>query len=189
MNPDSLLVDKAGETVALTIHEKPLETGARTVTVVPGVLFGKPRRFAALQRLGLGQYGQSELGRPAARSAISIFPTPSYPGMESFFRYFYPQIHKEGLIVDIRFNSGGYPPYWMIERLNRSMIYYSRMPYGKAPIKEPGPGFFGPKVCLINEWAESGGENFASIFRLLKERPADRHAGPPVTWPRPGASR
>jgi len=53
--------------------------------------------------------------------------------MESFFRYFYPQIHKEGLIIDIRFNSGGYPPYWMIERLNRSMIYYSRMPMERRP--------------------------------------------------------
>ena len=45
------------------------------------------------------------------------------------------------------------------------------MPYGKSPIKEPGSGFFGSKVCLTNEWAESGGENFASIFRLLKSGP------------------
>jgi tricorn protease len=59
----------------------------------------------------------------------------------------------------------------MIERLNRSMIYYSRFPYGKAPMKEPSTGFFGPKACLINEWAESGGENFASIFRLINAGP------------------
>jgi tricorn protease len=94
-------------------------------------------------------------------------PDTYIPGMESFFRYFYPQLDKQALILDIRFNSGGYPPIWMIERLNRKLIYYSHLPYGKAPLKEPDPGFFGSKVCIANEWAESGGEVFAATFRLM----------------------
>ena len=55
----------------------------------------------------------------------------------------------------------------MIERLNRKLIYYSHLPYGKASIKEPDPGFFGAKLCITNEWAESGGEVFAATFRLM----------------------
>ncbi|MCX6559116.1 MAG: PDZ domain-containing protein [Candidatus Aminicenantes bacterium] len=170
VNPDSLLVDKAGENTVLTIHDKPVWAGARTMTV-------KPASYSARQG-DLLRYNDWVLSNMDAVNRASggkigylHIPDTYYPGIEAFFRYFYAQIHKEGLIVDIRFNSGGYSPYWMIERLNRSMIYYSRMPYGKAPIKEPGPGFFGLKVCLINEWAESGGENFASIFRLLKSGP------------------
>ena len=170
VNPDSLLVGKAGEAVELTIRGKSDETGARTVKVT-AASYSESR--GDLLRYNDWVLGNLEKVRAATGGKVGYIPIPDtyYPGMESFFRYFYSQIHKEGLIIDIRFNSGGYPPYWMIERLNRSMIYYSRMPYGKAPIKEPGSGFFGAKVCLTNEWAESGGENFASIFRLLKSGP------------------
>jgi tricorn protease len=167
VNPDSLLVNKAGETVILTIHEKPTLTGSRTVKVKPA-FFSKDR--GDLLRYNDWVLGNMEKVNQATGGKVGYIHIPDtyYPGMESFFRYFYSQIHKEGLILDVRFNSGGYPPYWMIERLNRLMIYYSRMPYGKAPIKEPGSGFFGAKLCLTNEWTESGGENYASIFRLLK---------------------
>jgi tricorn protease len=170
VNPDSLLVDKAGETVVLTIHEKPTWTGSHTVKVKPAS-FSESR--GDLLRYNDWVLSNIEKVNQATGGKVGYIhiPDTSYPGMESFFRHFYSQLHKEGLILDVRFNSGGYGPYWMIERLNRSMIYYSRMPYGKAPIKEPGTGFFGPKVCITNEWAESGGENYASIFRLLKSGP------------------
>jgi tricorn protease len=169
-NPGALLVDKAGENVALTIHDKPTRTGARTVSV-------RAASFSESQgdKLRYNDWVLSNIEKVSRASDGKVgyihIPDTSYSGMEAFFRYFYAQIHKEGLVIDIRFNSGGYSPYWMIERLNRSMIYYSRFPYGKAPMKEPSTGFFGPKVCLINEWAESGGENFASIFRLINAGP------------------
>ncbi len=170
LNPDSLLVDKAGHNVALTVHEKPAWPGARTVTVQAASFSERQGDWLRYNDWVLGNIDRVNKATGGRVGYIHI-PDTYYPGMESFFRYFYPQIHKEGLILDIRFNSGGYPPYWMIERLNRLMVYYSRMPYGKAPIQEPGPGFFGPKVCLINEWTESGGENFAAIFRLLNSGP------------------
>lgn len=169
-NPGSLLVDKAGESVALTIQDQPARTGARIVSV-------RAASFSESQGdlLRYNDWVSSNIEKVSRATGGRVgyihFPDTSTSGMASFFRYFYAQIHKEGLIVDIRFNSGGYSPYWMIERLNRSMIYYSRFPYGKAPMKEPSTGFFGPKACLINEWAESGGENFASIFRLINAGP------------------
>jgi Periplasmic protease len=94
-------------------------------------------------------------------------PDTYIPGIGSFFRFFYPQLDKQALILDVRFNSGGYPPIWMIERMDRKLIYYSHYPYGKAPLREPDPVFPGSKACLANEWTESGGEVFAATFRLL----------------------
>jgi tricorn protease len=41
------------------------------------------------------------------------------------------------------------------------------LPHGKDSIKEPDPGFFGSKICIANEWAESGGEVFAATFRQM----------------------
>ena len=86
-------------------------------------------------------------------------------GIAAFFRQAPAELHKEGLILDIRFNSGGYTPVWMLERLNRKMIFRSSLPHGKASISEPDPVFCGIKACLTNESVESSGETFAAIFR------------------------
>ena len=174
VNPDSLLVGKAGQTVELTIRGKSGEAGARTVKAVPASYSDRRGDLLRYTDWVLGNLEKVSLATGGKVGYIHI-PDTYYPGMESFFRYFYPQIHKEGLIVDIRFNSGGYSPYWMVERLNRSMIYYSKMPYGKAPIKEPGSGLLRLKVCLTNEWAESG-ERISPRSFAFEKRAVDRQA-------------
>lgn len=167
VNPDSLLVNKAGEIVGLIINDKPTFTGSRLVNV-------KPASFSENQgdliRYNDWVLSNIEKVNKATGGKVGYIHIPDtyIPGIESFFRYYYSQMHKEALILDVRFNSGGYSPYWMIERLNRLMFCSSVFPYGKAPMKEPDTGFFGSKVCITNEWAESGGENYASIFRLSK---------------------
>jgi len=165
INPDSLLVGKAGQTVVVTINDKPTVSGSRKLTVKPATY---SQRMGDLLRYNDWVLGNMEKVNKATGGKIGYIHIPDtyYPGIESFFRYFYAQSHKAGMILDVRFNSGGFNPYWMIERMNRSLMYYSRMPYGKAPMKEPDGGFFGSKVCIMNEWTESGGENFATIFRL-----------------------
>jgi len=166
INPDSLLESKAGVTVALTIHEKPALAGSRTVNVKPlefSEQYGDILRYNDWVASNMEKVNRAT----GCRVGYIHIPDTYYSGIESFFRYFYPQLDKQALIVDIRFNSGGYPPIWMIERLNRKLIYYSHLPYGKASIKEPDPGFFGAKICVTNEWAESGGEVFAATFRLM----------------------
>ena len=166
VNPDSLLVGKAGVQVVLTVHDRPTLTGARTVTVVPASYSGRQGdllRYNDWVRSNMEKVNQATGGKVG----YVHLPDTYIPGMESFFRYFYPQLDKQALILDIRFNNGGYPPIWMIERLTRKLIYYSHVPYGKAPLKEPDPGFFGFKVCIANEWAESGGDVFAATFRLM----------------------
>jgi tricorn protease len=166
INPDSLLENKAGATVAMTINGKPALAGSRTVKVKAAefsVQYGDTLRYNDWVLNNMEKVNRATGGKVGY---IHI-PDTYYPGMESFFRYYYPQLDKQALIMDIRFNSGGYPPYWMIERLNRKLLYYSHLPHGKASIKEPDPGFFGSRICIANEWAESGGEVFAAAFRLM----------------------
>jgi len=166
INPDSLLEGKAGKSVLLTIHDKPLPEGAKTVSVNPASFSG---HYGDGLRYNEWVLSNIEKVNKASGGKIGYIHIPDtyIPGMESFFRYFHPQMDKQALIIDIRFNSGGYPPYWMIERLNRKMLLYSHMPNGKAPLFEPDYGFFGTKALITNEWAESGGEKFTATFRLL----------------------
>ncbi|MGZ5422993.1 MAG: S41 family peptidase [Candidatus Aminicenantales bacterium] len=164
VNPDSLLENKAGATVALTVHEKPAWAGSRTVKVKAAEFSGQRGDLLRYNDWVLGNLEKVNRATGGKVGYIHI-PDTYYPGMESFFRYFYSQLDKQALIIDIRFNSGGYPPDWMIERLNRKLGFYSHMPHGKAALKEPDPVFDGLKVCVANEWAESGGDLFAAVFR------------------------
>ena len=170
INPDSLLEGKAGTDVVLTVNEKPAFIGSRSVTVKPASFSGQYGDLLRYNDWVLSNINKVNQATGGKVGYIHI-PDTYIPGMESFFRYFNPQMTKQALIIDIRYNSGGYPPYWMIERLNRKLLLYSHLPYGKAAIPEPDYGFFGPKVCITNEWAESGGEKYTATFRLLNGGP------------------
>ncbi len=164
INPDSLLLDKAGKDVVVTVNSRPSMDGARRLTVRPAASTeagGDPLRYAdwvasnreAVEKASGGRVGYLHL------------PDTYVPGVAAFFRQAPALLHKEGLILDVRWNGGGYSPVWMIERLNRRVIFRSSLPHGKASISEPDPVFAGLKACLINEGAESSGETFAAIFR------------------------
>ncbi|MDA2931370.1 S41 family peptidase [Acidobacteria bacterium AH-259-O06] len=77
-----------------------------------------------------------------------------------FIKYFYGQIRKEGLIVDGRNNGGGPHEMW-IERLRRALF---RVNFKRTGVTPPTV-FHGYMVCLVNEYAGSGGDYFAYRFR------------------------
>jgi tricorn protease len=164
VNPDSLLLDKAGQDVVVTVNSRPGMDGSRRLAVRSAACSengADPLRYAdwvdrnreAVDKASGGRIGYLHL------------PDTYIPGIAAFFRQAPALLHKEGLILDVRWNGGGYSPVWMIERLNRRVIFRSALPHGKASISEPDPVFAGLKACLINEGAESSGETFAAIFR------------------------
>ena len=74
------------------------------------------------------------------------------------------KFHKEGLIIDERFNSGGQIPDRFIELLNRPALAFWVARDGKD-WQSPPVSHFGPKVMLINGWSESGGDVFPTYLR------------------------
>jgi tricorn protease len=165
VNPYALLVNKADSTVSVCIHSKPTFKDSQTVKVKP-VPVSEDGNFL---RYNDWVWNNIEKVNKATGGKVGYIHVPDtyYPGLESFFRYYYSQMTKQALIIDIRFNAGGFSPYSLVERLNRQHVFNFRLPHGKAPVSEPDPGFFGSKVCIANEWSESGGDMFAAIFRQL----------------------
>ncbi|MEJ2507276.1 MAG: S41 family peptidase, partial [Ignavibacteriaceae bacterium] len=91
-------------------------------------------------------------------------PNTAFEGNRELFKYFYPQANKEALIIDDRYNGGGFIPDRMIELLDRPILnYWVRR--GLKPIPTPGFANDGPKVCLINGYSSSGGDAFPYYFR------------------------
>ncbi len=96
-------------------------------------------------------------------------PDTSVGGVIMFDTYFTGQLGKEGLIVDERFNHGGWSPDFYTEKLGRRLLLALAPREGKAFV--PQPAFFGPKVMIVNEQAGSGGDLFPFYFKKEKLGP------------------
>jgi tricorn protease-like protein/C-terminal processing protease CtpA/Prc len=91
-------------------------------------------------------------------------PDTAFDGQREMIRQFYGQRDKAALIVDERWNSGGFSPARMIEMLNRPVTNYWVRRHGR-PNPAPGDSHQGPKCMLINGMAGSGGDAFPYYFR------------------------
>ena len=102
-----------------------------------------------------------------AGSATSTFPTWAEDGMREFIKRYFGQVRKEGLIVDVRDNGGGFISPMLLERLARNPL---AVDYGRTsadPQPYPQVVFYGPMACLINEGSGSDGDIFPYMFRQL----------------------
>jgi len=84
--------------------------------------------------------------------------------MEQFTRQFYNQIDRQALIVDDRWNGGGFIDQIVLERLRRVLagMYTNRQ---RVALPNPQQLVIGPKVCLINHYSASDGDLFPFYFR------------------------
>jgi tricorn protease len=86
-------------------------------------------------------------------------------GMREFIKWWYPQVRKEGLLVDVRDNAGGNISEMLIERLARTLHGTDFARNHDGPDTYPRVVQNGPKVALINEETASDGDIFANAFR------------------------
>ncbi len=158
-NPYRLLEDKADKPVALTIGEKPEAAGARTVTVRPVAselnlryLDWVRSRMELASRLSGGKVGYIHL------------PDTAGEGNRMLQKLFYAQVTKPALIIDDRYNGGGFIPDRMIEYFSRRTIaWWGRR--NREPMRTPGFAHDGPKAMLINGYSSSGGDALPHFFR------------------------
>ena len=92
-------------------------------------------------------------------------PDMGADGIREFIKYYYPQIRKEALIVDVRGNGGGNVSQMLIERLSRELLGTDFDRVDQQTSTYPGTVFYGPKVCLINETSASDGDIFPYMFK------------------------
>jgi tricorn protease len=86
-------------------------------------------------------------------------------GLVAFATAFYAQLDREGLVIDIRYNGGGFISSMLIERLARELWAYDVSRWG-GTTTYPNRTHTGHKVVLINYFAGSDGDIFPESFRL-----------------------
>ncbi|HUF31566.1 MAG TPA: PDZ domain-containing protein, partial [Gemmatimonadaceae bacterium] len=155
----------AGKIVDVRIGPNADGRGARTVQVVPIANESALRNRAWVE----GNLRKVD-SATAGRVAYVYVPNTGGAGHEYFKRYFYPQAHKDAIIVDERFNGGGSFADYYIDILRRPQISYWAMRYGDD-LRTPTAAIQGPKVMLIDETAGSGGDMLPWMFRNLELGP------------------
>ena len=100
----------------------------------------------------------------AARSPTSTCRTPAGAGYSNFNRYFYAQLDKQGVILDERYNEGGFIADYVVNALGQKHLSDAIERDGK-PVHDPEGAIFGPKAMIINQSAGSGGDAMPWYFR------------------------
>ena len=157
-DPYSLLVGKQGQTIQLTVAPSP-DGKRRTVTVKPVATELSLREHAWIQ------HNRDLVDRLSGGKIAYIYLSDMEAlGMEQFIRQFYGQLDKRALIVDDRFNGGGFIDQIVLERLRRVLVGLSTdREWARTPI--PQQLINGPKVCLLNHYSASDGDIFPYFFR------------------------
>ncbi|MBI4417673.1 MAG: PD40 domain-containing protein [Ignavibacteriales bacterium] len=153
------LVNTAGKQVTLKVSGAPTESGSRDVVVVP---------TGNEQELYYYNWVQSNIDKVSRATTGRVgyvhIPDMGTGGLSEFVKYYYPQLRKEGLIVDVRGNGGGNVSEQIIERLRReiAMIEIAR---NTSPSIDPSGTILGPKVMLLDEFSASDGDIVAYRFK------------------------
>lgn len=136
-------------------------SNSRVITVVPVTNEGGLRQREWIES---NRRRVDELS--GGRIAYVWVPNTGQGGYTQFNRYYFAQQHKQGAVIDERFNSGGSAADYMVEVMGRQMHGYFNNPVGdRTPFTSPAAGIWGPKVMIVNEMAGSGGDLLPYIFR------------------------
>ena len=159
----AILVGKADVPTELSINGKAQLNGARKVVIRP---------LEEEYSLYHYQWVKNNIEKVDKASGGKIgyiyIPDMGVDGLNEFAKYFYPQLDKEGLIIDDRANGGGNVSPMILERLAREPY---RMTMRRGSTRNgtvPDAVLVGPKVCLINKYSASDGDLFPWGFRALK---------------------
>ena len=161
----SLLENTGGDVITLRVNDAPRDRGARDVLVrtVTGetqlrYLDWVEDRARRVEELSGGRIGYVHL------------PNTAQAGNRELFKRFFPQVRKDALIIDARYNGGGFIPDRMIEVVSRLPLNYWKR-RGLDPQSTPMISHTGPKATLINGYSSSGGDAFPYYFKKLELGP------------------
>jgi tricorn protease len=166
-NEDSyrLFMGTAGKQVRLKVGPHADGSGAREVMVTPVDSENDLRNVAWIED------NRRRVNRMSGgRLAYIYLPDTHVNGYGSFNRQYFSQIGKEGIVLDARFNGGGFMADYFIDCLRRQSMARFTFRDGDD-MSLPSAVIDGPKAMIINGLAGSGGDALAWMFRDAKLGP------------------
>ncbi|GAB4195513.1 MAG: S41 family peptidase [Wenzhouxiangellaceae bacterium] len=159
-NPYALLTDRGDQPVELLVNSLPRSDGARRVLVQP---ISSEAGLVYLEWvMGNQQYVTEQTDGKVGYLHI---PDMGASGIYEFIKWFYPQLRKQGLVIDVRGNGGGNVSSMILQRLMKKPLAFGYRAHSDWAATYPPGSFNGPMVALINETSASDGDIFPHFFR------------------------
>ena len=159
-DPYRLLRNKADNPISLTVNKTPSMTGARVISFRPITDEGN------LIYLNWVNNNRRKVEQATGgRVGYIHIPDMGANGIREFIKWYYPQIRKEALIVDVRANGGGNVSRMLIERLRRKLLALNYSRTTDEANTYPDGVFIGPMVALLDGNSASDGDIFPAMFR------------------------
>lgn len=151
--------------VLLTVNTRPSSEGARQVIAKP---LGSDHALVYADWVRRNREHVAE--QTGGRIGYIHVPDMGIRGLVEFDRWFYPQLYREGMIVDMRWNGGGFVSQLLLARFQREILSWDRMRWGSVSTY-PSRVLNGPFVVLTNEFAGSDGDIFPYAVQLAELAP------------------
>jgi tricorn protease len=147
--------------VVLTVNEEPaVDDSVRYVVVEPA-----GSEYDLRYRAWVEKNRAYVDAKTDGRVGYIYVPDTASAGRNNLARQFTGQRAKDALIIDERWNGGGWSPERFVELLDRPLGHYWAVRYSDKGQPDPYGANYGPKCMLINESAGSGGDSFPHWFR------------------------
>jgi tricorn protease len=163
--PDQLLVNTANQVVTVSVNSKPSAEGARKFVVKP---IADEFRLRELNMIRTNR--EKVDAASGGRIGYVYLPDMGDAGLNEFVKQYFPQIRKEGMIIDVRYNGGGFVDQLIFARLRRILAAMNNARnFASTPV--PQFVFNGYMACITNHEAASDGDLFSYFFKVYKLGP------------------
>jgi tricorn protease len=155
----ALLRNQAGDQVRLRIASDGIASRDVIVTPISDERSLRYSDWEYTRRLRVEEEGEGQVGYVHLRAM-------SGGNLTEWYEQFYPVFNRQGLIIDVRRNSGGNIDSFILEKLMRQAWMYWKENVGEVSWNMQY-AFRGHMVVLVDQNTASDGEAFADGFRRL----------------------
>ena len=158
-----LLENKGDRLVRLTLNNSPDLKNARQVLV------RTVKRETNLRYLDWVQSRRDRVEKLSnGRVGYVHLPNTAFEGHRELYKLYPSQIDKDAILIDVRYNGGGFIPDHMVGLVGREpIVFWQRRGLDPAAQTTPFISHSGPKATLINGYSSSGGDAFPYYFKQL----------------------
>lgn len=164
-NPYELFQNTPEQNVTLTVNSEPSDEGAREVVVKP---LSTEFKLHELDWIDTNREKVSKLS--GGKIGYVYLPDMEGSGLNEFVKQYFPQIRKQGIIFDVRYNGGGFVDQIILEHLRRILAGMGSARNSESGT-EPAPVFYGYMAAITNHYAASDGDFFTYFFKFYKLGP------------------
>lgn len=156
---DRLFQGRAEKQTVITVASKADGSGSHQVTVVP---IGSEESLRLRTWMEDNRKVVTDLSK--GRVGYVYIPDTHGGGLENFNRYYFTEVGKDAVVLDERFNHGGYIADYIVNVLQWSPQMGAATREGED-IELPQQAIYGPKVMIANQMSGSGGDALPWLFK------------------------